>query len=348
MIEFVKEGDLLSEQTDALVNTVNCVGVMGRGVALQFKNKFPDNFKLYEAACKKHNVAPGKMFVTSNGLLGPRWLINFPTKKHWRHPSQLRYIEDGLDDLIRQIRALEIKSIAIPPLGCGLGGLEWRIVRAMIERKMSVLTDVTIRVYEPNNASQHHTSAIKVPNMTEGRAVLLVLADSYIRNVSIDSEFTLLALHKLLYFVQSDGLQLKLDYTRAAAGPYAQNLRNVLKHIEGHFISGYNDGGDNPLKVLKIFDGAVAKAKEFLSTHSSKAYSHIDRVLSLVGPNGDDAFLELLATIHWLYHRENANDIEVIKQKVWNWGERKRRFSSVQVAFACDRLKEQGWIGEIR
>lgn len=345
MIEFVQEGDLLEEQVDALVNTVNCIGVMGRGVALQFKNKFPDNFKIYEAACKRKEVVPGKMFVTMNGLLGPRWIINFPTKRHWRNPSRMVDIELGLDNLVTQIRHLGIKSIAIPPLGCGLGGLDWRVVRSLIERKLSELDDVHIRVFEPNNSAVRTTSDQKVPKMTEGRAILLVLSDRYIRDVSIDPDFTLLALHKLLYFVQADGCELKLKYARAAAGPYASNLRNVLNHIEGHYITGYNDGGDNPLKILKILESSVIKAKEFLATCDAVIGSHVERVLQLVGPKGDDAFLELLATVHWLYHQEGAKNVDDVKTKMWSWGARKRRFSAVQIAFAYDRLEEQGWLG---
>lgn len=347
MLEFIKEGNLLDECTDALVNTVNCVGVMGRGVALQFKNRFPENFKAYESACKRGEVIPGKMFITPNGLLPPRWIVNFPTKRHWRNPSRFVDIELGLNDLVDQIRNLRIRSIALPPLGCGLGGLDWSVVRKTIERKMADLQDVLIRVYEPNNAAVHETREQKVPSMTEGRAVLLVLCDRYVHDVSIDAEFTLLALHKLLYFVQADGYALRLKYTRAAAGPYAENLRNVLHHIEGHYIIGYNDGGDSPLKVLKFIQSMVLKAKEFLASVSCHAEitTHIQRVLDLVGPNGDDAFLELLATIHWLFHQESVKGLEDIKTQMWSWGARKRRFSAVQIAFAYNRLKEQGWIG---
>ena len=133
MIRF-KTGNILAEDAEALVNTVNCVGVMGRGIALQFKNAFPDNFKAYVAACRSGAVRPGRMFVFETGTLtNPRYIINFPTKRHWRGNSRLEDIKAGLTDLTRQIRERGIRSIAIPPLGSGLGGLEWDVVRKDIE-----------------------------------------------------------------------------------------------------------------------------------------------------------------------------------------------------------------------
>jgi O-acetyl-ADP-ribose deacetylase (regulator of RNase III) len=123
-------GNLLEFKTDALVNTVNCVGIMGKGIALQFKKKFPENFKQYERACRSGEVQLGKMFIVpTNNLSEPHYIINFPTKDHWRNPSRLESIATGLQDLVAQVKKLNIKSIAIPPLGCGNGGLEWSEVR---------------------------------------------------------------------------------------------------------------------------------------------------------------------------------------------------------------------------
>src|SRR5438094_1382872 len=133
MIKY-KKGDILQEDAEALVNTVNCVGVMGRGIALQFKNAFPENFKAYAAACKQGEVEPGRMFVFETGQLTPqRYIINFPTKRHWRGKSRLEDIEAGLAALAKLIRSKPIRSIALPPLGSGLGGLEWATVRPRIE-----------------------------------------------------------------------------------------------------------------------------------------------------------------------------------------------------------------------
>jgi O-acetyl-ADP-ribose deacetylase (regulator of RNase III) len=143
-------GDLLrQDDVDAIVNAVNCVGVMGKGIALQFKNKWPDNFKAYEAACKAGEVRLGKMFVfDSSALLQPRYIINFPTKQHWRDKSELRSIALGLEDLIAQIRRLGIRSLAMPSLGCGNGGLAWGDVNPIIEQAFSTLPDVDLRLFE--------------------------------------------------------------------------------------------------------------------------------------------------------------------------------------------------------
>jgi O-acetyl-ADP-ribose deacetylase (regulator of RNase III) len=148
MISFV-HGDLLRAKTDALVNAVNCVGVMGRGLAAQFKRAFPDNFAAYQRACERKEVQPGKMFVVDRGEDAPRYIINFPTKRHWRAASRIEDIEEGLNDLIEQIQSRSISSIAIPPLGCGLGGLDWTKVRPLIEHALSHIPEVQALVYEP-------------------------------------------------------------------------------------------------------------------------------------------------------------------------------------------------------
>src|SRR5580700_10013859 len=172
VIEF-KRGDILEANADALVNTVNCVGIMGRGIALQFKNAFVDNFKAYAAACRRQEVQPGRMFVFERHELGnPKYIINFPTKRHWRGKSRIDDIEAGLQALAGEILSRKIKSIAIPPLGSGLGGLDWRQVRARIEQYLGDLDDVQITVFEPDGAPDAETMARlrEPPKMTPGRA----------------------------------------------------------------------------------------------------------------------------------------------------------------------------------
>lgn len=149
MISYHK-GNLFESGADALVNTVNTVGVMGKGLALQFKKRYPKNFELYAEACRRGEVQTGKLFVTQEGdLLGSVWIINFPTKQHWKHPSRLEWVESGLADLRRVIEEHAIKSIAIPPLGCGLGGLDWPTVKALIEEALNDIVSVDVMVYEP-------------------------------------------------------------------------------------------------------------------------------------------------------------------------------------------------------
>lgn len=149
MIE-VTSGDILKADADALVNTVNCVGAMGRGIALQFRNAFPENFTAYAAACKRGGVRPGQMFVFATGRIsGPRYVINFPTKRHWRGKSLMEDIESGLVALVEEVVRLKLRSIAIPPLGCGLGGLSWPDVKSRIETCVAALPDVRVLLFEP-------------------------------------------------------------------------------------------------------------------------------------------------------------------------------------------------------
>jgi O-acetyl-ADP-ribose deacetylase (regulator of RNase III) len=232
MIEF-RTGNILEADVEALVNTVNCVGIMGRGIALQFKKAFPSNFKAYAAACKRDEVQPGRMFVFERGRLeSPRYIINFPTKRHWKGASKLSDIEAGLDALRQEIKSRGIHSIAIPPLGSGLGGLNWPDVRAAIGSALADLPGVEITVFEPSGAAD--PAALRnreVPTMTAGRAALIGLMDRYIAGL-LDPFITLLEVHKLMYFMQEAGEPLRLKYVKAYYGPYAENLRHVLSAVK--------------------------------------------------------------------------------------------------------------------
>lgn len=179
MIRF-KTGNIVDEDVEALVNTVNCVGVMGRGIALQFKKAFRENFRAYAEACKLGDVRPGHMFLFETGrLTNPRYIINFPTKRHWRGRSRMDDIEAGLKALEEVVCQRGIRSIAVPALGSGLGGLEWSSVRQRIEVTFRDLDGLDVVVFEPNSAPE--TERIvhnrQVPKMTAGRAALIGLMD---------------------------------------------------------------------------------------------------------------------------------------------------------------------------
>lgn len=344
MIEFTS-GDILKCEADALVNTVNCVGVMGRGIALQFKNAFPDNFKAYEVACKREIVQPGRMFVYETGqLTPPRFIINFPTKRHWRGKSRIEDIDAGLIDLVRVIRDKGIRSIAIPPLGSGLGGLDWNKVRPRIERALGGLDDVQVLVYEPIGApaSDKMVHVREVPTMTAGRAALVELIHRYLGGL-LDPFVTLLEVHKLMYFMQEAGEPLRLKYVKAPYGPYAENLRHALRAVEGHLIVGYADGGDAPDKPLSLVPGAVDEAKAFLEQHQISR-ARFERVTRLVEGFESPDGLELLATVHWVMNREGATQHDGVTRHVYDWNMRKRQFTSRQLAIAEQRLRSQGWL----
>jgi O-acetyl-ADP-ribose deacetylase (regulator of RNase III) len=340
MIEF-KTGDILSADAEALVNTVNCVGIMGRGIALQFKNAFPANFKAYEAACAREEVQPGKMFVFETGTMtNPKYIINFPTKRHWRGKSRIEDIESGLKALVDEIRARGIRSIAIPPLGSGLGGLNWADVRARIVEALRGL-DVQVIVFEPNSAPVP-TKSREVPKMTAGRAALVVLMHRYLGGL-MDPFVTLIEVQKLMYFMQEAGEPLRLNYIKHHYGPYADNLRHVLTKIEGHLVSGYHDGGDAPEKQLELVPGAVKDAESFLAS-DGETRIRFDRVGKLVEGFETPFGLELLATVHWVASREQAASVEDAIAKVYAWSDRKKRFSPRQIGIAFETLRAKGWL----
>ncbi|MCB1455501.1 MAG: macro domain-containing protein [Rhizobiaceae bacterium] len=341
MIEF-KTGDILRADVEALVNTVNCVGIMGRGIALQFKNDFPENFKAYEAACEREEVQPGKMFVfETRTLTNPKFIINFPTKRHWRGKSRMEDIDSGLKALVEEIRTRSIRSIAIPPLGSGLGGLNWADVRPRIVRSLRGLNGLQVIVFEPNSAPVA-TKSREVPNMTAGRAALVVLMHRYLSGL-MDPFVTLIEIQKLMYFMQEAGEPLRLKYIKHHYGPYADNLRHVLTKIEGHLVSGYHDGGDAPEKQLELVPGAVKDAEAFLDADGDTR-NRFDRVGKLVEGFETPFGLELLATVHWVASRENATSTEDAVDKVYAWNDRKKRFSPRQIGIAFETLRAKGWV----
>lgn len=341
MIEFTK-GDLLAADVEALVNTVNCVGIMGRGLALQFKEAFPANFKAYEAACRREEVQPGRMFVYETGALtNPKFIINFPTKRHWRGKSRMEDINSGLRALAEEVCKRSINSIAIPPLGSGLGGLDWSEVRPRIESALRGFDDLRVLIFEPNGTPSNF-KAREVPDMTAGRAALVALMYRYLGGL-MDPFVSLLEVHKLMYFMQEAGEPLKLKYEKFNYGPYATNLSHVLKAIEGHLVSGYSDGGDNPEKALELVPGAVGEAEAFLND-KKETVLRFDRVDRLVEGFETPFGLELLSTVHWVVTHEGATTVDEATDRVHNWNDHKKRFSPRQVGIAYDRLIATGWI----
>ena len=346
MIEF-KTGDILTEDAEALVNSVNCVGVMGRGIALQFKRAFPENFKAYAANCKRNEIQPGKMFIFETGeMISPRFIVNFPTKRHWRGKSRIEDIESGLGSLADEIRSRGIRSVAIPPLGSGLGGLNWSDVRSRMREALSGLDDVRIIIFEPGGglADGRANRSKDVPNMTPGRAALVGLLYQYLAGLLVPF-VTLLEAHKLMYFMQVAGEPLRLNFSKGRYGPYAENLRHVLNAIEGHLVSGYSDGGDKPGKELTLIPGAVRDAREFLSSEQA-TQARFDRVADLVEGFESPYGLELLSTVHWICSVDGAQGINEVVRQTYAWNTRKRQFSERHIRLAYGILSKRGWIDD--
>ncbi|MBL4686074.1 MAG: macro domain-containing protein [Nannocystaceae bacterium] len=340
-------GNLLLAEVDALINTVNTQGVMGKGIALQFKKAFPEVFQSYSRACKSGEVVPGRVHVVHR-LVAPRFIINFPTKKHWRNPSKLEYVRDGLVDLVKQVRALKIQSIAIPPLGCGYGGLDWKNVRPLIEAAFSGLSDVRVLLYAPKGAPT--ADAIidrrKTPGMTAGRAAVVALMGKYIET-GYDYRLSLLEVQKLAYFLQQSGEPLRLDFRAHHYGPYADNLRKALRNMEGHYTRGVGDGHNAPETPLEVMPGALEAANEFLANqHDSVA--RLERVAGLIEGFETPFGMELLATVHWVMASGGGGDyrdLTAVTKGVQAWSERKRStMKDGHIRAAWSRLTETDWL----
>jgi O-acetyl-ADP-ribose deacetylase (regulator of RNase III) len=343
MVELT-QGDILKARTEALVNTVNCVGVMGRGIALQFRKAFPDNFKAYKHACDRKQLHPGQVLVYDLGRLEPpRYVINFPTKRHWKGKSKLEDIQGGLEALVREIQLRGIRSVAIPPLGCGLGGLDWETVRPMIEEAFASLPEVHVEIYEPKGAPEpeamvNHTVA---PDMTPGRAALLGLMRRYLAGL-MDASVSLLEIHKLMYFLQEAGEPLRLDYEKGLYGPYAKNLRHVLSRIEGHFITGYGDAEDRPDRRIELKPNASDLAEDYLKKHG-ETREKLDRVGDVIEGFETPYGMELLSTVHWVATREGAQTEDDVLSRTYGWNERKKMFKSDHIQIAWRVLGDKGW-----
>ena len=344
MIQY-KKGNIFNEDAEALVNTVNCVGTMGRGIALQFKKVFPDNFNEYLKACKLNKVKTGKVFTYQrHSFANPRYILNFPTKKHWKEKSKISYIEQGLDDLLKIINEHNISSVAIPPLGSGLGGLNWVHVKKLITDKMSNLNNVNIIVYEPlEKKNDINNPKNKKPEMTIGRASLIYLINSYLAGL-MDPFITLLEVYKLMYFLQETGQNLRLRFKKAYYGPYAENLKHVMNLIEGHYIEGYKDGGDDPNKIIKLLPNVENLAKNKLD-QNKEILDRLKKVSDLTEGFETPFGLELLSTVLWVVKNEASQDIEDVKRNVYNWSDRKRKmFTEEQIELAYSTLKQKSWI----
>jgi O-acetyl-ADP-ribose deacetylase (regulator of RNase III) len=341
------KGDLVTAEREALVNTVNCVGVMGRGVALAFKRRFPANFKAYKAACEWGEVELGRMFVFETGELMPRFIINFPTKQHWRGRSRLADIDSGLSVLVAEIERRGIRSIALPPLGCGLGGLEWTAVKPRIHRALAGLPDLDTLVFEPyaTNSVEVPLPAPKRPAMTPGRAALLGLMHRYLIGLA-EPFVTLLEVHKLLYFMQEAGEPLRLQYVKAPHGPYAENLRHVLRALDGHYLEGGGSGGDRTDEPLNLIPGAIREAEAFLGQHT-ETRSRFDRVVELVAGFESSFSLELLATVHWVINEIGTDATPDVVRATYGWNSRKRQFSERKIELARDTLGDRGWLKSV-
>lgn len=349
MIELT-HGDLLKAPVDALVNTVNTEGVMGKGIALQFKKAFPDNYEAYRVACERREVQPGKVFVYRlQNLTGPKYILNFPTKRHWRERARIDDIAAGLNDLVNQIENLKIQSVAVPPLGCGHGGLAWKTVYPLIEEALGSLHAIKVLVFEPAGAppAGEIVDNTSKPKMTDGRAALLLAIEQYLAT-GWQYRLSLLELQKLAYFLQESGLNLRLKFRPLIYGPYADELRHVLNRIEGHFVVGIADGKNSPDTPLEPKPDAVEEARRF-AEGNAKLHKHLNAVAHVI-ENFETPFgMELLSSVHWIAHygvnATYADNPEEAFKQLRNWNVHKAQtFRKNHVDLAWTQLEARGWL----
>ena len=344
------QGNLLEADAQALVNTVNTVGVMGKGIALMFKEAFPENFKAYELACKRKEVILGRMFVTERAdMFGPKWIINFPTKADWRYPSRIEWVEDGLEDLKRIIREKGIRSIAIPPLGSGNGGLKWSVVKPKITDALSDLPETNVIVFEPVEKYQNVSKRNGVENLTPARALIAELVRRY---WLLGIDCTILEIQKLAYFLEreleSAGPKnpLGLKFRANRYGPYSTGLTHLLNSMDGSYLhcdKRIPDAG--PSDLIWFDESKKDKVAAYLKSGEAKEFqSALERTEAIIDGFQSPLGMELLATVDWLLkNNEAVPTIPSVREALSGWpdgaGPRKLRlFDDRLMSLALDRL----------
>ena len=357
MITFTK-GNLLDANVEALVNTVNEVGVMGKGIALMFKEAFPENFRQYEAACKRKEVQVGKMFVTHRDqLLGPKWIVNFPTKKHWRSKTRLEWITEGLADLRKFVEENDVKSIAIPPLGTGNRGLDSANVRPHIVEALADLRSVDIVLYEPTAKYQNVAKRAGVRKLTPARALISELIRRY---STLGFDCSLLEVQKLAWFLERyiEKLELedpmRLGFSAGRYGPYANALDHLLNSLDGSYLHSEKRIPDaKPTDVVQFNDRHKEAVAAYLRTGDARVYAEaLEQASELIDGFESPMGMELLSTIDWLIHKEGRQPtLADIRAGIQNWpagqesGARKQSmFSDRQIDVALKRLESSGLV----
>ncbi len=338
------------------MNTVNTVGVMGKGIALMFKEAFPANFRAYAGACERQEVKIGHMLVTENRTFeGPRWIINFPTKKHWRQPSKLNWIVEGLEDLKRVIQERNIRSVALPPLGAGNGGLNWPDVRLEVQRILGGLQNVEIVVYEPTAKYQNVAKRTGAEKLTPARALI---AEMIRRYWVLGIECTYLEVQKLGWFlertIQILGVEdpLKLQFEADKYGPYSDRLRHLLDALDGTYLHCQKRLSDAGPSDTIWFDEARRRHIDLFLKQDSSASLNIvlDETVKRIDGFESPLGMELLATVDWLIESERREPTLLSIRtglRQWPAGEAaaKRKltlFNDRLINLALDRLVPKG------
>lgn len=345
------QGNLLEAQTEALVNTVNTVGIMGKGIALMFKERFPENFHRYESACRRKEVRVGKMFVTEPAELeGPRYIVNFPTKEDWRNPSRLEWIISGLDDLRRFLIEKNVRSVALPPLGAGNGGLEWPFVKSEVQKALADLP-IEVIVFEPTAQYQNVSKRAGVEELTVPRALITELVRRY---GELGMDCSLVEVQKLAWFLERSIEQrtpgrdpLNLQFVAHKYGPYANRLAHLINRLDGSYLHCHKRISDaDPWEVIWFDEGRKDYLSAYIHSEAKDYLPALEKTAALIEGFESPFGLELLASVDWLINREGIAATEDAVREGWSrWpegGARKSRlFEDRVVGIALQRLASQ-------
>ncbi|MDV3458217.1 macro domain-containing protein [Sphingomonas sp. HF-S4] len=349
------QGNLLDAEAEALVNTVNTVGVMGKGVALMFKEAYPENFKEYEAAARAKSLHVGKMFVTRrDAFIGPKWIVNFPTKAHWRYPSRIEWIEQGLEDLLQFISENKVRSIALPPLGAGNGGLDWNEVRALMAEKLGKLDAVSVLIYEPTRQYQNVAKRSGVEKLTPARAAIAELVRRY---AILGIECSLLEVQKLGYFLERFSGKLGLppfefEFGANRYGPYSEKMRHMLNGLDGSYLHSDKRLADaGPFEAIRFDEARREAVTLYMKTEGKTHWSAVQATSDLIDGFESPLGMELLATVDWLCQMGVEANVEPIRAALASWpggqasAERKLKlFDDRIIVIAIDALKTAGLV----
>lgn len=351
MFKFIENSDILMAKTDAVVNTVNCVGVMGKGIALKFKEHFYENFKLYKKACDNGEVIIGKMFVYKTNLEYPKFIINFPTKQHWRENSRYEYIREGLKDLKKIIQINNIESISIPPLGCGNGGLSFDYVKEMILEYLSNL-NIDVHIYVPCQYKEKSCNISEKKyyiKITEKRAIAVMLIHKYIKQkeqMLSDNFINNLECQKLFYFLQNSGYDMNLKFEKYFYGPYSNQLCYFLNAINDIFIFNYKNDKKPYSSEIRINSKNFDKIENFIKSNNIDYENILKNELDLLNGFCDSYDMELLSSVHYLVKYEQCNTLEQVIEKLFQWNEHKKKKFNNEISnnkehikLAFDRIK---------
>lgn len=321
MIDY-KVGNILNDEADILVNTVNTVGVMGKGIAAAFKKSFPANFKAYAEEVKEGRFQVGRVMFFPTGMLHPKYVVNFPTKKDWKHPSKMAYVEEGLKDLVAKLKNIDdARSIAIPPLGCGNGRLDWNDVKPVMLRYLQDLpSDWKVTIYEPGFKDQKQVVKKELP-LTNARAMFISLLSNY---RILGNDINLLVAHKMAYLLQRMGEPLRLNFEKGPYGPYAHNLTFLLQKLNGAYL-WYKEEENKPTTSIRLEESKLEEVEAYLEAHiSTEQADRLQRVSAMIEGLESPYGLELLGTVDYIMQGSDLRDLEGIIAGIHHWTDRKR------------------------